>query len=274
MDQRTHAASASIDIVEIERFDVPLETWWESSGETRWLHRYNPVRVDYIRDAACRRWERDPRRADCLHGLRVLDIGCGGGVMCEPLAALGATIIGADPAKGAIEAARLHALRNGIEIDYRCTTAEALADDGEKFDIVLAMEVIEHVADTDVFLSRCAELVNPGGLMILSTINRTVKSFVYAIVAAEYILRLLPRGTHQWERFFTPEEFCMAMRLHGLHVSDVRGVTMNLRSRMMQLSADTRVNFLATAQQREGRGIDLPLHHRDFGPQEALAVRG
>lgn len=265
MDQRTHAASASIDDVEIGRFEVPLETWWESSGETRWLHRYNPVRVHYIRDAACRRWERDPRRVDCLRGLRVLDIGCGGGVMCEPVAALGAMIIGADPAKRAIEAARLHALRSGTEIDYRWTTAEALADGGEKFDIVLAMEVIEHVADTDVFLSRCAELVNPGGLMILSTINRTVKSFVYAIVAAEYILRLLPPGTHQWERFFTPEEFRTAMRSHGLRVTDVRGVTMNLRSRMMQLSADTRVNFLATAQ-REG--------HRDFGPQKALAVPG
>ena len=256
--------------MEIERFDVPLETWWESSGETRWLHRYNPVRVDYIRDAACLRWERDPRRADCLHDLRVLDIGCGGGVMCEPLAALGAMIVGADPAKGAIEAAKLHALRNGIEIDYRCTTAEALADGDEKFDIVLAMEVIEHVADTDVFLSRCAELVNPGGLMILSTINRTVKSFVYAIVLAEYVLRLLPRGTHQWARFFTPEEFCIAMGLHGLHVTDVRGVTMNLRSRMMQLSADTRVNFLATAQ---GKGRGTPArHHRDLGPQEALSA--
>jgi 2-polyprenyl-6-hydroxyphenyl methylase/3-demethylubiquinone-9 3-methyltransferase len=157
-------------------------------------------------------------------------------------------MIGADPAKGAIEAARLHALRSGIEIDYRCTSAEALADAGEKFDIVLAMEVIEHVADTDVFLARCAELVNPGGLMILSTINRTVKSFVYAIVAAEYILRLLPRGTHQWERFFTPDEFRMALRPHGLLVTDISGVTMNLRSRMMQLSADTQVNFLATAQ--------------------------
>ncbi len=248
MDQRIHATSISIDNAEIERFDVPLETWWESSGETRWLHRYNPVRVNYIRSAACQRWERDPRKADCLRGLRVLDIGCGGGVMCEPVAALGATIIGADPAKGAIEAAKLHALRSGIEIDYRCTTAEALADAGEKFDIVLAMEVIEHVADTDVFLARCAELVNPGGLMMLSTINRTVKSFLYAIVAAEYILRLLPRGTHQWERFFTPDEFRIAMRSNGLHVTDVSGVTMNLRSRMMQLSADTGVNFLVTAQ--------------------------
>jgi 2-polyprenyl-6-hydroxyphenyl methylase/3-demethylubiquinone-9 3-methyltransferase len=248
MDQRTDTTSASIDNVEVERFDVPLEVWWESSGETRWLHRYNPVRVDYIRDAGCRRWRRDPRRADCLHGLRILDIGCGGGVLCEPVAALGATIIGADPAKGAIEAARRHALRSGIKIDYRCTTAEALADAGEQFDIVLAMEVIEHVADTDVFLARCAELVRPGGLMILSTINRTIKSYAYAIVAAEYILRLLPRGTHQWERFFTPDEFRVAMRLNGLQVNDVRGVTMNLRSRMMQLSADTRVNFLATAQ--------------------------
>ena len=201
------------------------------AGEAGWLHKYNPVRVGYIRDAACRRWRRDSSRADCLQGLRILDIGCGGGLLCEPLAALGGTIVGADPAPGAIEAARLHARGSGLAIDYRGTTAEALAAAGERFDIVLAMEVIEHVADHDVFLDRCAALVGPGGLMILSTINRTWKSFAYAIVAAEYVLRLLPRGTHQWERFLKPAEIGAALAPHGLRTSNVSGVTMNLLSR-------------------------------------------
>lgn len=248
MDERTRGAGASIDTVEVERFDVPLDAWWSTSGEAGWLHKYNPVRVGYIRDAACRRWQRDARRADCLKDLRVLDIGCGGGLLCEPVAALGATVTGADPAQGAIEAARLHALASGFRIDYCCTTAEALADAGEQFDIVLAMEVIEHVADHEVFLERCADLVAPGGMMILSTINRTFKSYAYAIVAAEYLLRLLPRGTHQWERFLKPEEIGIALSSHGLRTTGVSGVTMNMLSRQMQLSRDSAVNFIMTAE--------------------------
>jgi 2-polyprenyl-6-hydroxyphenyl methylase / 3-demethylubiquinone-9 3-methyltransferase len=247
MDQRT-IVGASIDTVEVARFDVPLDAWWSQAGEAGWLHRYNPVRVGYIRDAACRRWRRDPAWADCLKDLRILDIGCGGGLLCEPLAALGGTVVGADPAPGAIEAARLHARGGGLAIDYRGTTAEALAAAGERFDIVLAMEVIEHVADHDVFIARCAELVGPGGLMILSTINRTWKSFAYAIVAAEYILRLLPRGTHQWERFLKPAEIGSALAPHGLRTSNVSGVTMNLATRAMQLSRDAQFNFIMTAE--------------------------
>lgn len=247
MDQRT-ASGASIDSAEVERFDVPLDTWWSTSGEAGWLHKYNPVRVGYIRDAACRRWQRDITRPDCLKGLRVLDIGCGGGLLCEPVAELGATVVGADPAPGAIEAGRVHARMSGLSIDYRCTTAEALAGAGERFDIVLAMEVIEHVADHNAFLECCAELVAPGGLMILSTINRTTKSYVYAIVAAEHVLRLLPRGTHQWERFLKPEEIGASVAPHGLRVSNVSGVTMNVMSRKMQLARDASVNFIMTAE--------------------------
>jgi 2-polyprenyl-6-hydroxyphenyl methylase/3-demethylubiquinone-9 3-methyltransferase len=245
MDQRT-AQSTSIDSVEVERFDRPLDAWWSMDGEAGWLHKYNHVRVPYIRDAACRRFKRNPAQADCLKGLRVLDIGCGGGVLCEPIAKLGATVVGADPAIGAIEAARLHAQGGGLAIDYRCTTAEVLADDGEMFDVVLAMEVIEHVAAYEHFLKRCAELVAPGGLMVLSTINRTWKSYAYAIVAAEYVLRLLPRGTHQWERFLSPDEIGASVAPHGLRVDDVSGVTMNIRSQQMQLSRDAKVNFIMT----------------------------
>jgi len=252
MDQRT-LAGASIDNVEIERFDVPIETWWSTSGEAGWLHKYNPVRVGYIRDAACRRWQRDPMRPDCLKDLRILDIGCGGGLLCEPLAALGGALTGADPVRGAVEAAQLHAHGSGLAIDYRCTSAEALAAAGETFDIVLAMEVIEHVADHNLFLERCAQLVGPDGLMILSTINRTYKSFAYAIVAAEYVLRLLPRGTHQWERFLRPEEIAIALAPHGLRAADVSGVTMNLLTRGMQLGRDAQVNFIMTAERAAAR---------------------
>lgn len=245
MDQRT-ARSISVDRVEVERFDRPLDAWWSMSGESGWLHKYNHLRVPYIRDAACRHWSRDASRTDCLKGLRVLDIGCGGGVLCEPIAALGATVVGADPAPGAVEAAKLHALGGGLAIDYRCTTAETLVEEGETFDVVLAMEVIEHVANHEHFLERCAALVAPGGLMVLSTINRTLKSYAYAIVMAEYVLRLLPRGTHQWERFLKPGEIGASVAPHGLAVADVSGVTMNVRSRQMQLSRDAKVNFIMT----------------------------
>jgi len=204
--------------------------------------------VDYIRAAACARWGRNPGSFDCLRGLRILDIGCGGGVLCEPLAALGCDMVGADPAAIAIEAARIHARQSRIHVDYRCTTAEALADAGETFDVVLAMEVIEHVADSRLFLENCAALVRPGGLFVLSTINRTIKSYVYAIVAAEHVLRLLPRGTHQWDRFVTPDEVGHGIAPSGLRVTDVRGVTMKLRDRSLRLSPDAQVNFIMAAE--------------------------
>ncbi len=168
-------------------------------------------------------------------------------MLCEPLAGLGGSVVGADPAVRAIEAARRHASGSGIEIDYRCATAEALADAGETFDVVLALEVLEHVGDADVFLQQCAKLIRPGGLMIISTINRTVKSFAYAIVAAEYVFGLLPRGTHQWNKFLTPHDVRNAMARCGLQLTDVSGVTMNLWSQTMQLSGDKQVNYIATA---------------------------
>jgi 2-polyprenyl-6-hydroxyphenyl methylase / 3-demethylubiquinone-9 3-methyltransferase len=168
-------------------------------------------------------------------------------VLCEPLARLGAAVVGVDPGKNIIQEARLHAQRSGVEVDYRCATAEALADAGERFDVVLAMEVIEHVADSDAFIQRCAELVKPGGLMILSTINRTLKSFAFAIVAAEYVLRLLPRGAHRWDRFLTPAEVGAAVERNGLNVADISGVTLNLFARALQLSRDTGVNYILAA---------------------------
>jgi 2-polyprenyl-6-hydroxyphenyl methylase / 3-demethylubiquinone-9 3-methyltransferase len=243
MDMKVqHSDVSTIDAAEVARFDAAAAAWWDLEGEARWLHRYNPVRIDYIHRAGCRQF-----RGNGLEGLSILDIGCGAGVLCEPLARLGAKVVGVDPAESNIVIARQHARDAGLSIDYHCTTAEALADAGERFDIVLAMEVVEHVAEPRIFLSRCAQLVKADGLMILSTINRTLKSFVYAIVMAEYVLRLLPRGAHQWRRFVTPPEAGAALAAGGLTPMDVTGVTLNLKTRDLQLSRDTAVNYMLTA---------------------------
>jgi 2-polyprenyl-6-hydroxyphenyl methylase/3-demethylubiquinone-9 3-methyltransferase len=235
---------STIDEAEVARFSALAAGWWDPRGKMAVLHKFNPVRLAYIRDAACKKFERNGKQLDCLKGLRILDIGCGGGILCEPLARLGANVLGADPAEKNIAAAKLHAGESELAIDYRVTTAEALADAGERFDIVLAMEVVEHVADVRLFVSRCAEMVEPGGLMIAATINRTLKSFALAIVGAEYVLRWLPRGTHSWDKFVTPDELEIAMERAGLRTTDERGVIYNLLADRWELSADTDVNYM------------------------------
>jgi 2-polyprenyl-6-hydroxyphenyl methylase/3-demethylubiquinone-9 3-methyltransferase len=236
--------TSTIDEAEVARFSALAEEWWDPRGKMAVLHKFNPVRLAYIRDAACRRFARNPKLLDSLKGLRILDIGCGGGILCEPLARLGANVLGADPAEKNIAAATLHAEQSGLSVDYRVTSAEALADAGERFDIVLAMEVVEHVADVNLFVKRCAEMVKPGGQMIAATINRTVKSFALAIVGAEYVLRWLPRGTHQWDKFVTPDELEIAMELSGLRTTDERGVIYNLIADRWELSTDMDVNYM------------------------------
>ena len=236
--------TSTIDEAEVARFSALAEEWWDPRGKMAVLHKFNPVRLAYIRDAACRRFARNPKLLDSLKGLRILDIGCGGGILCEPLARLGANVLGADPAEKNIAAATLHAEQIGLSVDYRVTSAEALADAGERFDIVLAMEVVEHVADVNLFVKRCAEMVKPGGQMIAATINRTVKSFALAIVGAEYVLRWLPRGTHQWDKFVTPDELEIAMELSGLRTTDERGVIYNLIADRWELSTDMDVNYM------------------------------
>jgi 2-polyprenyl-6-hydroxyphenyl methylase/3-demethylubiquinone-9 3-methyltransferase len=211
------------------------------------LHKFNPVRLGFIKAAACRQFGRDAKRLDSFQGLRVLDIGCGGGILSEPIARLGAAVVGADPATANIEAAKLHAAAGGLAIDYRATTAEALADAGERFDVVLAMEVVEHVADLNLFVTRCAEMVKPGGLMVVATLNRTIKSFALAIVGAEYVLRWLPRGTHQWDRFVTPNELEIALAKSGLEQLEETGVIYNLLADRWELSRDMDVNYMVTA---------------------------
>jgi 2-polyprenyl-6-hydroxyphenyl methylase/3-demethylubiquinone-9 3-methyltransferase len=237
----------TVDQAEVEQFSRLAEQWWDPHGSMAMLHKFNPVRLAYIRDQAIARFNRDSKRLDCLKGLRILDIGCGGGILSEPLARLGASVVGADPSERNIEAARHHAGKAGVAVDYRCTTAEELADAGERFDIVLAMEVIEHVADVNLFIRRCAEMVRPGGLLVVATINRTMKSFALAIVGAEYVLRWLPRGTHQWDKFVTPNELEIALEQSGLRTIAETGVVYNLLADKWQLAGDMDVNYMTVA---------------------------
>jgi len=241
-------ADATVDAAEVDRFSRLAGEWWDPRGKMAVLHKFNPVRLAYIRDAVCRRFGRDARHPPCLDGIRILDIGCGGGILCEPLARLGATVIGADPSSGNIAAAKLHAGDGGLAIDYRVTAAEALADAGECFEVVLAMEVVEHVADVGLFVRRCADMVKPGGLMIAATLNRTLKSFAFAIVGAEYVLRWLPRGTHQWDRFVTPAELESALTRAGLRIGGETGVIYNPLTDQWRLSSDMDVNYMLTAE--------------------------
>ena len=227
--------------------------WWDARGPMAALHKFNPVRLAYIRDKAAERFARDPKKLDCLKGLRMLDIGCGGGILSEPLARLGAQMVGADPSEENIAVASAHAQESGVAVDYRATTAEDLAAAKERFDVVLAMEVVEHVADVGAFVATCASMVKPGGLMIAATLNRTLKSFALAIVGAEYVLRWLPRGTHQWDKFVTPNELELAFERGGLRVIGERGVIYNPFADRWQLSSDMDVNYMLVAERKNRR---------------------
>jgi 2-polyprenyl-6-hydroxyphenyl methylase/3-demethylubiquinone-9 3-methyltransferase len=242
------SAGSTVDPDEVARFSALAAEWWDLRGKMAPLHKFNPVRIGYVRDQAALRFGRDAKKLDSMKGLRMLDIGCGGGILSEPLARLGASMIGVDPSETNIEAAKQHAGQSGLAIDYRCTTAEALAEAGEEFDIVLAMEVVEHVADVPLFVQSCAEMVRPGGLMIAATLNRTLKSFALAIVGAEYILRWLPAGSHRWDKFVTPNELEIAMEQGGLRVTASQGVIYNILADRWQLSTDTDVNYMLVAE--------------------------
>jgi 2-polyprenyl-6-hydroxyphenyl methylase / 3-demethylubiquinone-9 3-methyltransferase len=248
----TNSKASTVDTAEVERFARQAGDWWAPRGPMAALHKLNPVRLAYIRDQAAARFGRDPRRLDCLKGLRILDIGCGGGILSEPLARLGASMVGVDPAEENIAVACAHAEEQGVALDYRAGTAEALAEAGEAFDVVLAMEVVEHVADVPLFVATCAGMVKPGGLMIAATLNRTLKSFALAIVGGEYVLRWLPRGTHQWDKFVTPRELETAVENSGLRVTGERGVIYNLFADRWQLSSDMDVNYMLVAERPEG----------------------
>jgi 2-polyprenyl-6-hydroxyphenyl methylase / 3-demethylubiquinone-9 3-methyltransferase len=247
MDQESTSAG-TVDRDEVARFSRLAGQWWDPHGPMAALHKFNPVRLAYVRDRAAEHFGRDAKRLDSLKGLRILDIGCGGGILAEPLARLGATVVGADPSASNIAVARRHAAQSGLTLDYREATAEGLADAGELFDVVLAMEVVEHVADVALFVDRAAAMVKPDGLLFVATLNRTAKSFALAIVGAEYILRWLPRGTHQWDKFVTPNELEIAIEQAGLRITGETGVIYDLFADRWRQSRDMDVNYMVVAE--------------------------
>lgn len=241
------AATESIDPGEISRFSAMAEEWWDANGPMRPLHRLNPTRLAYIKARLAEHFSREANAADSLDGLRVLDVGCGAGLVAEPLTRMGATVTGIDPSEEIVAAARLHAADGGLAIDYRATTAEALAAAGEQFDVVTILEVVEHVNDVPAFVATVAALVRPGGIVVASTINRTLKAFALAIVGAEYVLRWLPPGTHSYAKLVTPRELAAAFTAAGLEPGDETGVIYVPVADQWRLGRDMDVNYMMTA---------------------------
>lgn len=242
----------NLDPLEIERFGRIAGEWWDPNGKFAPLHRLGPQRLTFIRDRLARHFARPLPAMRPLEGLSILDIGCGGGLITEPLARLGAGVTGIDPAVDTIAAARAHAEPQGLIIDYRAVTAETVQAEGHRFDAVLALEVVEHVPDPAGFIRLCSALVRPGGMLIASTINRTLKAWALAIVGAEYVLRWLPAGTHRWERFVTPDEMAAHVADAGLADIAFEGLVYDLLADRWLLSPDTDVNyFVAAAKPRQ-----------------------
>ncbi|MGD9864655.1 MAG: bifunctional 2-polyprenyl-6-hydroxyphenol methylase/3-demethylubiquinol 3-O-methyltransferase UbiG [Pseudodonghicola sp.] len=245
------ASESTVDPSEIAKFEAMAAEWWDPSGKFKPLHMLNPCRLDYITTQIAGEFGRDLSAQAPFAGLRLLDIGCGGGLLSEPMARLGAEVVGADAAGGNLPVARIHAAQSGLEIDYRHTTAEALADAGEEFDVVLNMEVVEHVADPLSYLTACRRLLKPGGLHLCSTINRNPKSFAVAILGAEVVMRWLPRGTHEWSKFITPEELVDLLVKSGVEPVDRKGFVFNPLSWSWSISdRDLSVNYVTASVKR------------------------
>jgi 2-polyprenyl-6-hydroxyphenyl methylase/3-demethylubiquinone-9 3-methyltransferase len=239
--------AASLDPDEVARFSAMARDWWDPAGPLAPLHRLNPTRLAWIRDRIADHFGRDTKSDHPLESLKILDIGCGGGLVTDPLARLGATVTGIDPAAENIAVARHHAAAEGLPIDYRAETAEALAARGETFDVVLILEVVEHVADVPAFVKTAGVLVKPGGLLLASTINRTLKAWALAIVGAEYVLRWLPRGTHSYDKLVTPNELASALVAAGLDVTAETGVMYVPIADRWRLTSDMDVNYMMAA---------------------------
>ncbi len=239
--------SSSVDAAEVAKFSALAQEWWDPAGKFAPLHKFNPVRLGFIRDTAEAHFARDPRGLRPFEGLSLLDIGCGGGLLSEPMARLGFKVLGADASERNIKTAAAHASAAGLDVDYRATTAEDLASEGLTFDVVLNMEVVEHVADLAAYLSACAHLVRPGGVMFVATLNKTLKSLALAKIGAEYVLGWLPRGTHDWSRFIEPAKLQAMLEENGLNVLKTQGVAFNPLGWDWRLSADTDVNYMMVA---------------------------
>ncbi len=245
------AAKTTVDPAEVAKFEAMAAEWWDVNGKFKPLHMLNPCRLDYITQRIAAQFGRDLTAAMPFDGVRLLDIGCGGGLLSEPMARLGATVIGADAAEGNIPVAQVHADQQGLEIDYRHTTAEALAEAGEQFDVVLNMEVVEHVSDPLAYLTACQQLLKPGGLMICSTLNRNPKSYAVAIIGAEHIMRWLPKGTHEWRKFITPDELYDLVKSAGLEPVNRSGFVFNPIAWSWSLSdRDLSVNYVTSSVKR------------------------
>jgi len=243
----SETAKTTIDQSEVDRFSAMAAEWWSPTGKFRPLHKFNPVRLEFIRNRVCENFGRDPKAHRPLEGLRFLDIGCGGGLLSEPMARMGAEVVGADPSEKNIGIASTHARESGVPVDYRAVTAEQLQAAGETFDVILNMEVVEHVADVNLFLNTCAQMVRPGGLMFVATINRTLKARALAIFAAENVLKWLPRGTHQYEKLVRPEEVERPLTANGLEIVHRTGVFYNVLQDRWNLSPDMDVNYMMLA---------------------------
>lgn len=242
------ALNTTVDPSEIAKFEAMAAEWWDPNGKFKPLHMLNPCRLDYITQTIAAECGLDLTQTAPFAKLRILDIGCGGGLLCEPMARLGATVVGADAAERNIPVAKVHAEQSGLTIDYRHTTAEAMAEAGEQFDVVLNMEVVEHVADPLSYLTACHDLLKPGGLHICSTINRNPKSYMMAIIGAEHVMRWLPKGTHEWQKFITPDELFDLMSQAGLEPIDRKGFVFNpVRWSWSISDRDLSVNYVTAA---------------------------
>ncbi|BFI31575.1 2-polyprenyl-6-hydroxyphenyl methylase / 3-demethylubiquinone-9 3-methyltransferase [Marchantia polymorpha subsp. ruderalis] len=242
----------SINDVETAKFAAIADTWWDHHGPFKPLHAINPVRLSFIRSALCHHFRKDASSATPLDGLTIVDVGCGGGLACEPLARMGAQVLGVDAVEKNIKVASVHAMKDPSTstIQYRCTTAEQLVHENQEFDVVLALEVIEHVADHMEFCKSLASLTKKNGMVIISTINRSISAYGLAIVGAEYVLGWLPKGTHDWSKFVTPEELALLMKRTSLSIEEMAGVVFNPHTQKWSLSDDTSVNYIASSVRR------------------------
>lgn len=243
---------STINDAEIAKFTAMAEAWWDPKGKFKPIHKFNPVRLSYIREAVLGHFRRDGGAMRPFEALRILDVGCGGGLLSEPMARLGATVTGIDAAERNIGIARLHAEQSGVSVNYRTTTSEALAAEGEQFDLVLNMEVVEHVDNVPLYMKSCADLVAPGGLMLTATLNRTARALAFAVFGAEYVLGWLPRGTHDWKKFLSPDEIRALLTRNGLTVIDETGIVYHPLADEWRKSRDLAINYMMLAEKPLG----------------------